>query len=239
MRVITLVSMLLWASLTQGGQVADAVRAADRPDADVARDAGRRPAEVVEFLGVQPGMTAIDLLAASGYYTEVLAHAVGPKGNVYAHNTAGMLQFRNGANEKAISTRLAKNRLPNVERLNAEVPQIGLAAGSVDVAITALNFHDIYNGAGEAQALEFLRVVHGLLKPGGVLGLIEHSGAAGADNARLHRLNEEAARAVIAKSGFRVADTSHLLRNPNDDLTKGVFANRGKTDRFLLKLVKD
>ena len=239
MRIITLLAALLWASLAYTGEAGDAVRGADRPDADIARDAARRPAEVVDFLGVRPGMVAIDLLAASGYYTEVLSHAVGSKGKVYAHNTAGMLQFRNGANEKGISARLAKNRLANVERLNTEVEKTGLAAASVDVAVTALNFHDIYNGAGEAQALAFLRAVHGLLKTGGTLGLIEHSGAAGANNAQLHRLNEELAREVIAQSGFRVADSSNLLSNPDDDLAKGVFANRGKTDRYLLKLVKE
>ena len=75
----------------------------ERPETDRARDAGRRPAEVVSFLGVKPGMTVIDLVAAGGYYTEVMSLAVGPEGKVYAQNSAFVLKLRDGANEKAIS----------------------------------------------------------------------------------------------------------------------------------------
>ena len=53
-----------------------------RPEADKARDAGRRPAHVLDFLGIEDGMTVIDLVAAAGYYTEVLSHPVGPNGRV-------------------------------------------------------------------------------------------------------------------------------------------------------------
>ena len=61
-----------------------ALSSADRAEADRNRDAGRKPAEVVRFLGVAPGTTVVDLIAASGYYTEVLSIAVGPMGPVDA-----------------------------------------------------------------------------------------------------------------------------------------------------------
>ena len=61
-----------------------ALSSADRAEADRNRDAGRKPAEVVRFLGVAPGTTVVDLIAASGYYTEVLSIAVGPMGTVDA-----------------------------------------------------------------------------------------------------------------------------------------------------------
>lgn len=218
--------------------VAESIANAKRPPADIARDAGRKPAAVLEFLGLQPGMVTLDLIAAGGYYTEVLSHATGPKGKVLAQNPPRILQFRDGANEKAISQRLVDGRLPNVQRVNSDVDNIGIAPGSVDLAITALNFHDVYNGGGEAQALGLLSVVYGVLKPGGVFGIIDHAGDAGADNASLHSMREEEARAVIAKSKFRISDSSQLLRNPDDDHSKGVFSMRGATDRFLLKLVK-
>ena len=51
---------------------------------DQARDAGRKPADVVEFLGIESGMRVIDVIAAGGYYTEVLTLAVGPEGHVVA-----------------------------------------------------------------------------------------------------------------------------------------------------------
>src|SRR5690554_3427506 len=142
-----------------------ALASVSRSEADRARDEGRKPAQVIEFLGIGPGMTVVDVLAAGGYYSEVLSLAVGSAGKVYAQNSEGMLQFRDGANEKAISARLKDDRLPNVERLNKEVGEMGLADNSVDAAITALNFHDIYNGSGADAALATAQVIFAMLKP--------------------------------------------------------------------------
>jgi len=207
---------------------------------DQARDAGRRPADVVEFLGIEPGMAVIDVIAASGYYTEVLSLAVGPDGSVVAHNPAFVLEFREGANEKAISARLADNRLPNVMRLNKEFEELSAADGPFDAAITALNFHDIYNGRSPEDALAVLQIVYGMLKPGAVFGIIDHAGVADADNAALHRIEVAKAIEIATAAGFVVDGQSNILSNPEDDHTQGVFAEglRGNTDRFLLKLSK-
>jgi len=224
------------ASADLAGRLADP----GRPAEDRARDAGRKPAEVIAFLGIEEGDTVVDLIAAGGWYTEVLARAVGPDGKVYAQNTAFALQIREGANDAAMKARLAEGRLPNVERLDREFDDLGLAPGSVDAAITALNFHDVYHGGGPEAAAGFLAAVHAFLKPGGVLGLVDHAGGAeGADDAKLHRIEEQLAVDAARAAGFAVT-SSDLLRNPADDHTKGVFDPelRGKTDRFLLKLTK-
>ena len=212
----------------------------ERPETDRARDAGRRPAEVVSFLGVKPGMTVIDLVAAGGYYTEVMSLAVGPEGKVYAQNSAFVLKLRDGANEKAISARLAGGRLANVERLDRSLADTGLEPGSVDAAITALNFHDIFNGSGRDASISFLKATYALLEPGGVLGLIDHHGVAGNDNAKLHRIQRELVVDAIRESGFVIEAEGEMLRNPADDHTRGVFDPeiRGKTDRFVLRLRK-
>ena len=207
---------------------------------DQARDAGRKPADVVEFLGIEPGMAVIDVIAARGYYTEVLSLAVGPDGSVVAHNPAFVLEFREGANEKAISARLTDNRLPNVTRLNKDFEELSAADGPFDAAITALNFHDLYNGQSPEDALAVLQIIHGMLKPGAVFGIIDHAGVADADNAALHRIEVAKAIEVATAAGFVVDGQSNILSNPEDDHTQGVFAEglRGNTDRFLLKLSK-
>lgn len=207
---------------------------------DKARDAGRKPADVVEFLGIEPGMAVIDVIAASGYYTEVLSLAVGPEGSVVAHNPAFVLEFREGANEKAISARLADNRLPNVMRLNKEFEELSAADGPFDAAITALNFHDLYNGRSPEDALAVLKIIHDMLKPGAVFGIIDHAGVADADNAALHRIEVAKVIETATAAGFVVDGQSNILANPEDDHTQGVFAEglRGHTDRFLLKLSK-
>jgi predicted methyltransferase len=212
----------------------------DRAAEDRARDAGRRPADVIAFLGIEPGMTVLDLIAAGGYYTEVLSIAVGPGGKVYAQNNDFVLKMRDGANDKAMTARLAAGRLKNVERLDREVAELGLAPDSVDAAITALNFHDIYNGRGPDAASAFLAAVYAVLKPGGVLGIVDHSGRPDANNEELHRIEETKAQAVVEPSGFLLEAKSDVLRNPEDDRSRYVFAEglRGRTDRFVWRLRK-
>jgi predicted methyltransferase len=211
-----------------------------RPAEDRARDADRKPVEVMAFLGVEPGMKVVDLIAAGGYFTEVLAHAVGRDGKVYAQNGAYVLKMRDGANDKAMTARLAGNRLVNVERLDREIPDLGLAPDSIDAAITALNFHDIYNGQGSAAVQGFLQVVYSFLKPGAVLGIIDHVGAPGADNTTLHRIDKALVLESAKQAGFVIDGESDLLHNAADDHTLGVFdpSIRGKTDQFLVRLRK-
>ena len=212
----------------------------DRAASDRARDAGRRPADVVEFLGIEIGMRVMDVIAAGGYYTEVLSLAVGDDGHVVAHNPPSVLEFRDGANEKAISTRLADNRLPNVTRLNKDFADLAPEDGSFDAAITALNFHDVYNRSGPESAVTSLRSLASVLRPGGVLGIIDHVGEAGADNAALHRIEISRVLETVEAAGFVIESDSDLLRNETDDHSLFVFDEsvRGKTDRFLLRVRK-
>jgi predicted methyltransferase len=239
---ISLLFILLLAlpSYSAAADLATRLESGSRTEADKARDGGRKPAAVVAFLGIEPGMTVVDLLAASGYYTEVISEAVGPDGRVYAQNTAFLLKMRDGANDKAMATRLADKRLSNVERLDRELDDLGLAEESVDVVLTALNFHDIYNRSGPDAAQVVLRVIHTVLKPDGVLGIIDHAGHPDADNEKLHRIDEAKVVEAVQKAGFIVEATSDVLRHPEDDRTRGVFAEgrRGATDRFVLKLRK-
>ena len=239
MATIFLTAFLLPAVSAAGD--ADAIRSAindsDRKQEDKQRDAVRKPAEVLAFLGLEPGMTVLDVMASGGWYTEVLSFAAGEDGKVYAHNTPAFLKFRDGTYEKAISERLAGNRLENVTRINKDLDKLDMN-NQVDLAITALNFHDIYNRDPEAgvAALENIKKA---LKPGGVLGLIDHNGKAGADNASLHRMTKQQAIDAAKKAGFEVEE-SDLLASAEDDHSTMVFAPeiRGKTDRFLLKLTK-
>ncbi len=211
-----------------------------RAEADRARDAGRKPDEVIAFLGIEPGMCVIDVIAAGGYYTEVLSLAVGPDGQVAAQNPAIVLTMRDGANEKALSERLADNRLANVFRLNKELADITSEDGPFDAAVTALNFHDIYNNYGEEGATGAMKVVYAALKPGGVFGIIDHEGIEGNDNKTLHRALKADVIRTAQAAGFIVENESGLLHVHSDDMTRQVFTEglRGKTQRFLLKFRK-
>jgi predicted methyltransferase len=239
--LFVLLPVVAWAAHHEASDpVAERIAAADRSEADRARDAGRKPAEVIAFLGIGPGMTVLDAIAAGGWYSEVLAAVVGPGGKVYAQNPDFVLKFREGANDKALTARLAGGRLPNVERVDADLADLPVADGSLDAAFTALNFHDIYDGSGEYAALGFLNLIARKLKPGGVLGIVDHVGIAGQDNKALHRIEKSLVEAVIEKSALVLEAESDVLANPADDHTQNVFAPglRGQTDRFVLLLRK-
>lgn len=210
-----------------------------RPLSDRTRDIGRKPVDVIGFLGIEPGMQVLDVLAYSGYYTEVLSHAVGPGGKVLCQNPAAVLELSKGANDRALNQRLNNNRLPNVTRVNREFDDLGIPLGSLDAAITVLNLHDLYHVSPE-HATAVMRAIYATLKPGGIFGVIDHIGVPGRDNVTLHRMTKAQALEVAAAAGFELAEESDLLANPYDDHSLFVFAPelRGITDRFLLKLTK-
>jgi len=210
-----------------------------RLQSDRDRDADRKPAEFMTFFGVERGMTVLDVIAAGGYVTEALSVAVGPTGKVYMQNPPIVLQMRNGAVLKEIEPRLANNRLPNVVRVDGNALSPAVPAGSVDVAITAMNLHDVYN-RGATDATAFVKNVYDVLKPGGVFGVIDHVGIASGDNAKLHRMQKQQAIDVAKAAGFVVEAESDVLAHAADDHTKMVFdpTIRGKTDQFMLRLRK-
>ena len=223
-----------------GGDLAAALASADRPAEDKARDADRKPAELMKFFGVTPGMTTVDIIALGGYISEVLSVAVGPKGKVYAQNPPIALQLRDGLYAKQITDRLANDRLPNVVRVDGDLPASSqIPLGSVDVAITAMNYHDVRNQSPEA-AVGYLKGVYAMLKPGGVLGVTDHVGNDGANNTQLHRVPKHFLIEDAKSAGFLIDAESDMLAHAADDHTKVVFdpTLRGKTDQFVVRLRK-
>lgn len=201
----------------------------NRPAADKERDASRRAPEVLDFMGVEPGMTVLDINASAGWYTEVLSYAVGDSGKVYMQNRPG------GRSAEAAAARAV--RLANVEAWDGEVA--ALPAGTVDFALTALNFHDFHN-SNPAAAQSLLADTIKALKSGGVLAIIDHEGTPGADNQSLHRIAFDEAVKAVLQSGLVLAGASDVLDNPADDHTVGPFdESLGRnTDRIVLKFMK-
>jgi predicted methyltransferase len=221
------------ARITQ--QLADAERSA----ADRRRDEPRQPAKVLAYLGIAPGMQVLDLVSGDGYYAEVLALVVGEQGRVYAQNPPWILALRDGANEKAMRARLAGNRLPNVVRWDREFDALGLGEDLLDAALLALAYHDLfYRQNGSDKAL--LRSVFKVLKPGGVLGIIDHVGVVDGANDALHRIVPAQIESDALAAGFVFSGRSEVLANFQDDHQRSVFdpAMRGRTDRALYRFVK-
>lgn len=216
-------------------RLAQALNSPDRSDADKALDAGRKPVDVLTFLGIQEGMTVMDIMASGGWYTEVLSRAVGPNGKVLMQNNPASVQRGNTA--ETINNRLT-NRLSNVERVERGFDELGIN-GTVDLAITNLNFHDVYN-ANPANAQALLMAVKAALKSGGILGIVDHRGNLGADNAALHRIPLDHVVKAVTDAGFYIVGVSDALYVDSDPRTAGPFdESLGRnTDRILIKAMK-
>ena len=217
-----------------------------RSTANRARDTRDKPAQVLAFLGLEQGMRVLDMNAASGWYTELLSRAVGPQGHVIAHNHPGAEVLLGPA---ALHDRYRDQRLPNVEPLLLEHEALRFPPASLDFVLMSMIYHDTYwNGAdvdwGPVDQQALLRALHDALRPGGIIGVIDHVAEGGADPERtavaLHRIDPAIVRRDFQRAGFVLEGQSDLLRNPEDDHLRQVFdpAIEGRTDRFVMRFVK-
>ncbi len=221
-----------------------AVATSGRPADAVALDEGRRPAEVLGFLGLRPGMTAADIMTGSGYWAEVMTNAVGARGKVTAFEPA---QFYNDPAEQKVWKALTDRRR-DIEFVRYPFEDFSAGGRRFDFVMLSLNYHDLYWESARFQIPRtdpkaFLKALHAAVKPGGVVGVIDHVGPAGETRAivdKLHRIDPATVKADFAAAGFRLEAESPLLANPADDGSKLVFdpAVRGKTNRFLYRFRK-
>jgi len=218
-----------------------AVASAGRTDADRERDAGRKPGQVLEFFGIAPGMTVLDMYSGGGYYTEMISSIVGPTGKVVAHTNSPYAGF---VGDEA-TARYADNRLANVEIMLAENNELSLPADEFDAIMMVLAYHDIYyvdvaNGWEKIDGPKFIAELKKGLKPGGTLGIVDHYAAAGSPRetgGTLHRIDPQIVIDELEAGGFVLEAKSDVLRNREDDYSIGMFdpAVRGKTDRFVFR----
>lgn len=219
--------------------IAAAVADPDRPQADRDRDAARRPAETLAFAGVRPGMTVLEIVPGGGYFTRILAEAVGPQGKVYAYVPTEVVdQFNLGTRARELAA-----AYPNVEYASDPLAQHA-PAPFADMVFTVQNYHDFripMFGGNDIAAVN--RAIWSTLKPGGTYVIIDHAAAPGIGATAvntLHRIEAETVRREAEAAGFVFEGESDLLRNPADPKTANVFdpSIRGRTDQFMLRFRK-
>ncbi len=217
-----------------------AVQAAPaRPDADTARDAARKPADMVSFAKIKPGSMVTDIIPGGGYFTRVFAEAVGAKGRVTAI-IPPQAAARNAAEAKAVADLGNADSYGNVTVIASPAQ---LAPASQDVIWTAQNYHDLHNALPPEGVVGFDKAVLAALKPGGVFVIVDHAAMAGSGfgaTNTLHRIDPEALKAEVVSAGFVFDGESKAIANPADDHMKNVFdpAIRGKTDQFVYRFRK-
>jgi len=230
-RYIALITLLFVSSFS-----VSAVDLSGRSEADLKRDKTSKPTEVLKMMGVKSGDTVLDFFGGGGYYTEILSRAVGEEGEVVLHNNKAYLGFVG----VALVTRLANDRLTNVTRLDSEADDLKLGTERFDSAFVVLGMHDMYfkDKGWDVPVNSVMKQIKAALKSGGRLLVIDHNNAEGRgsqDAKTLHRIEASVIKSDLEALGFKLVQQSDLLKNPEDDYTKSVFAPeiRHKTDRFI------
>lgn len=224
--------------------IAAALAAPDRRPDNVKLDEGRKPAAVLAFLGLRPGMNVLDLFGANGYWAEIMAPAIGPKG----HDTVWQPAQFYGAKGKAYFTGfMAKH--PNVSLLTSPFEAPDLPKNYADFVILNNNYHDTYwqNDQFKIPRMDpnaFLKAVYAAMKPGAIIGVIDHVASPNADARatveKYHRIDPNVIKADFKRAGFVLVGSSDLLRNKSDDHSLEVSDSKvaGHTDRVIFKFKK-
>jgi predicted methyltransferase len=257
MRIRTLLTAALLAALPLSGAVAKdaalakAIAAEHRTPAMVERDKYRHPQEVLEFAGIKPTMTVVEISPGGGYWTEILGPYLKDKGTYYTAVSARAMENWN----KKLADNKASWGDVKVSEFSKDKYDIA-PAGSADLVITSRNVHN-WMGAGFSE--EAFAAFYKALKPGGILSVEEHRASTDQPQdpkAANGYVREDHTIALAEKAGFKLQAKSEALANPKDtkDWPKGVWTlpptlTLGETDRakyqaigeadnFLLKFQK-
>jgi len=231
-----------------------------RTPANVARDAYRHPLETLTFFGVKEDSVVVEILPGSaGYYLEILAPHLKDKGLYIAASRDATAAPQYLADHQKLLARLKAEpeHYGNVvvTQFNADRHEIA-PPGSADFVLT---FRNLHNWVERNEVEGALRAFHKALKPGGVLGVVDHRGRTGlSQEAQMKTgyLRQDTTIALVEKAGFRLAGVSEVNANPKDtkDHPEGVWTlpptyrlkNQdraryqaiGESDRFTLRFVK-
>lgn len=207
-----------------------------RPAEDREQDADRHPLQVYEVFGVAPGMTVADVFAAKGYNTHLLSRLVGDSGKVLAiMGLYGDPEFAGGRvyEGDTMAARIESAGLTNVTMLRETADA---EAGSVDVAIIIRNYHDVEWLDTTRTRKDTVAGLYALVKPGGIVGIVEVATPHPGWHQETHRLNKQVVIDDFTAGGFELAGESDLLASTEDDhTTSGFEQGRFKMDRYVLK----
>jgi predicted methyltransferase len=257
--LVMIVSMFgLWPSCASADDhgveaLKKAVDSPTRPAEEKARDEYRHPFRTLTFFGIKPDMTVVEIWPGGGWYTDILAPYLHDHGKLYA----AVAPAENVAEYKK---KLADNptEFGNVVVTQLDPPDhLDIAPpGSADMVLTFRNVHNWMRG-GNGEAV--FKAIYAALKPGGILGVVEHRGDPNAPQdpkAESGYVRQDYVIKLAEDAGFHLVAKSEVNANPKDtkDYAKGVwtlpptlrlgdtdkakYLAIGESDRMTLKFVK-
>ncbi|WP_298092649.1 methyltransferase [uncultured Sphingomonas sp.] len=235
--------------------IAAAVAASTRTPADRARDRYRHPAETLAFFGVKPTQTVVEFIPGGGWYTEILAPMVKGRGQYIALVPVSQAE----RTRTALSAKAGAYGKTSVQTIDFTTGASSVPAGSADVVLTFRNVHNLLMQDDPAVPGRVFKAFYDALKPGGVLGVVDHRLPEEMDAAR-EKSSGYIKRSTVVRlaqaAGFRLAGESKVNANPKDthdhpqgvwtlppsyrlkDVDRAKYAAIGESDRFTLKFVK-
>jgi predicted methyltransferase len=237
-----------------------AVAAPTRTPANVARDQYRHPIQTLHFFGVRPSDTVVEIWPGGGWYTEILApYLASGGGTLFAvapdWGIGGIKKMK--AANPGLYDAIRTTTFPRFEETEHGVPD-----GTADVVLTFRNVHNWrmgYHNNDQDYSADAFRQIYRMLKPGGVLGVVDHRLPENASAERERTsgyIKVSTVRRLAEAAGFRLAGSSEVNANPKDtaDWPDGVwtlppsfaleakdrekYAAIGESDRMTLKFVK-
>jgi predicted methyltransferase len=200
-------------------EVSASIADASRPQADKDRDAARKPAELLTFVGAKRGDKVSELVPGGGYVTRLLAKMVGPTGHIYATNMPTLNErFKTGVNPI-----IADPSYGNVSVVESPLATMKFPE-PLDIVFTSENYHDFQNmGMFLTDTAALDKAAFAALKPGGLYVITDYVAAAGTGKTQtqsLHRIDPAVIKQEVTAAGFMLVEESNAMMNPADDLTK-------------------
>ena len=243
----------------QDGRLKEVIAGDHRSEKNKARDEYRNPVETLTFFGIRPDMTVVEIYPGRGWYTEILAPYLKGSGTLYAAEHPGDPSY--AALQRSLDA--FDQKIQDAPELYGEVKRTKLTKeghiappGSADLVVTFRNVHSLMGSGTEQEAFA---AMFKALKPGGVLGVVQHRGDPNVKQdpkAGLGYVNEDYVIELAEKAGFDLAEKAEINGNPKDtkDHPKNVwtlppslrlgdedrekYLAIGESDRMTLKFVK-
>ncbi len=244
--------------------IADAVGNEHRKSEHRLRDEYRNPQQTLRFFGIQPDMTVVEIWPGGGWYTDILAPMLKEEGKLVAahfHVTDNspkyfsryLSEFKDKMANHPPYANIELTAFDPMNATNIAKP------GSADAVLTFRNVHNWYMQKGEESLNNAFKAFFKALKPGGILGVVDHQLPESADDATMQESGYIKKSLVIdaaTNAGFTLAAESEINANPMDtadhprgvwtlpptlaleDKDKEKYLAIGESNRMTLKFVK-
>ena len=240
-------------------QLEQALQNTDRSPAFIQRDSARHPVETLNFFSLKDTMRVIEIWPGAGWYTEILAPYLSPNGELYAAHFAehSPVKFFQRSRQKFISkfTTHPYTKV-NITEFNPTGKLPNLPVNNADMVLT---FRNVHNWISADKAPQAFKLFYEALKPGGILGVVEHRAKPGTSIDLMKKSGYVTQAYVIelaSAAGFKLLESSEINANYLDqgNHPKGVWSlpptlregqkNKakylkiGESDRMTLKFIK-